>query len=225
MKLRSMALVLLLAVGVLVACHGTSNYVPQSGSNLSDSTISLDGHWPHGVPAAVTSQVCAHIPFAKVPGAYVEMFGVGELSSSKFTGQGEWFIEDYKLGSPATPTPGPTPKPGKIPAWLYYGSYTLQTSKQTGCALFITTKSGKPWIIEKSGKYNAESGGIPVIHSKHWHIVITSTYGLLTASITLSSSTSGSGTATLTSAMGAPYDMATITLVGRTAITVIKEKL
>ncbi|MBV8148169.1 MAG: hypothetical protein JO092_03665 [Candidatus Eremiobacteraeota bacterium] len=225
MKFRSMALVLLCAVAVLVACHGTSNYVPQDGMGLTDSMLPLDGHWPAGVPAAVTSQVCANIPFSKVPGKYIEMIATGNLSSSKFTGHGEWFLEDYKPGSPATPTPGATPKPGKVPAWLYYGSYTLKTSKQTGCAILITSKSGKPIITTNSGKFNGESAGIPVVHVKHWHIVTTTTFGLLSAMITLSSSTSGGGSATLTTETGQPYDTATITLVGRTLIKIKKVKV
>jgi hypothetical protein len=215
MKIRSMALVLLTALGVLVACHGTSNYVPQGGTNLSDSTLSLDGD---RLPDLPISQLCAHIPFSKVPGEYVVMTAFGNLSSSSFTGQGAWFIEDYKPGGPA---PSKTPKPGKIAAWLYYGSYSLKTSKQTGCAFFFASKSGKPIISTMSGKsYNAESFAQVVVKLKHWHYAKQTGFGLLSAMITLSSATSGKGSAILTTETGQPYDTADITLVGRTIVKI-----
>jgi hypothetical protein len=224
MKVQSTALVLLLAVGVLVACHGTSGYVPQTGVNIGDATLPLDGHRPPGIPPELTSQVCAGIPFSKIPGTYIETVAIGNVSGSTFTGEGSWFSEEYKKGSAATPTPGTTPEPGKIPAWLYYGKYTLQTHKQTGCALLIVSKSGKPWIIEKTGKFNADDGGFAIVHAKHWHISGTTAFGFLTATITFSSSTSGSGHAMLTTETGGGYDTATITLVGRTAIKVKRIK-
>jgi hypothetical protein len=218
MKVRSMALVLLVALGVLVACHGASNYVPQNGVNLSDSTLQLDGHWRPAV-RAMTSPVCAHIPLVKVPGTYVFMFAFGNLSGKNYTGDGRWFLNDYVPGG--TP-PSRTPPPGKLKAWLYYGSYTLKTSKQTGCAYLIASESHKPIVATKFGKFRGYSVGTPITHAKHWHVTATSTSGLVTMMVTLSSPTSGSGSAALTTETGTPYDTATITLIGRTAI-MIKE--
>jgi hypothetical protein len=227
MKIRSMALVLLVALGVLVACHGTSTYVPQGGVNMSDATLPLDGHWPSGVWAANTSQICAGVPYSKVGKTYTEIVAVGNLSGSTFMGEGSWFSEKYALGSPATPTPGHTPEPGKIPAWAYYGSFTLKKHKETGCAIVIVTENGKPWIFEKTEKFNADSGGFVIVNPKeHWHISGMTGFGFLTESLTITSSTSGGGQAMLKTETGQAYDTATITLVGRTPIKVkkIKEK-
>jgi hypothetical protein len=217
MKIRSMALVLLVALGVLVACHGASNYVPQ-GTSLNGSTPSLDASRPSDVPATVVTQLCAKVPPSKVPGKYIVMVVFGDLSKSKFTGQGSWFSYAYKLGNPTTPTPGPTAKPGKIAAWLYYGSYSLKTSKQTGCVFFYASKNGKPIVKTMSGKSdNAFSVGEVLVKAKHWHTANMTTPGILTETIALSSATSGGGTATLKTDSGQPYDTANITLVGRIA--------
>ncbi len=222
MRFRSTALVLLATVAVLVACHGTSNYVPQNGAISSDSIPAAVGNHVE-LPAATTPNYC-QVRFAHVPGKYVEMTSVGHLKGSTFNGTGEWFLSKYSLGTPSpheTPTPGVTPTPNKKePLYYYYGNYTLKKEKQTGCAILVTTQSGKNFKGLKGKKFNAFNDEAVLVNvPKHKSLHSTPTmFGTAQVSISGISATSGTGTADLLTSMGKAYDTATIKILGRLAI-------
>lgn len=222
MRLRSTALVLLAAIAVLVACHGTSNYVPQNGAISSDSDSAAVGNHL-GLPAS-TPNYC-NVPFSHVPGNYVEMTGIGNLKGSTFTGTGEWFVFKYSLGTPpphATPTPGVTPTPNKKePLYYYYGNYTLKKEKQTGCAILLTTQNGKPLKGIKGKKFNAlnvEDVLVSIPKHKSLRLGLPTMAGTALISISGISATSGTGSADLHTNKGKAYDTAAIKILGRLAI-------
>jgi hypothetical protein len=182
-------------------------------------TISVPGLekiWPEGTPPDVTS-ICS-APASKVPGSYVILFALGDLTGSTFTGSGLWFLENLAKGTPGpTPTPGVTPTPIKgKPLYLYYGTFRLKTHKEQGCVFMIATKSGKP--LSKKAKGNAEILGTVATKVKYLRVTFTTTSGSVSAKLSGVSATGGAGSAVLLSSTGAAYDKATISILGRVSI-------
>jgi len=208
-------LVVVLAIGVFAGCRGATNYVPVASapnsvraiapnvqSLLSDTTIA----------AACTNGT------AKVPGTYILMVAFGNVKSSKFTSQtgSLWLQERYVKA-----TPGPTPKPSTVPSakpgppdYIYTGTYALKNSKQTGCAVLMTTENGKPFA---GTTQNAFAVGAPVVKAKAYNLVSTGVTGNLVLTIASLSASGGRGSAKLTTMTGTLYDTATITLTARFA--------
>lgn len=207
---------LLVVIAALIAgCRGPADYVP--------SNIGPD----NGAPAGEGSPLLAHLdatklkcpaPLVKVPGTYVVMSATGTLKNGRFVSAanaygGIWSQVKYTAATPG-PTASPTSLPSVPPEYLYYGRYTLKKSRQTGCATLITTQSGKdfPGLSD-----NALADGAPVVRLKNVNLKI-GTFGKLAETITGITPTSGHGTAVLRTSKGAPFDTATITIVGRLSL-------
>jgi hypothetical protein len=194
--------------------------VPQAGT-LSPNSLPALKHYP-SIDAMIgdSASICSAKP-VKVPGDYVFMLASGNLTAGTFaTAGGDWFEEEYQLGTPAphpTPTPGVTPTPSKGQRlYFYYGTYHLVKSNETGCAFLIATQSGK---VFKGDTYNALGLGTVVTNVKYLRIGDSfKNSGTLTMTISHVTPTSGSGSATLLTGKGKPYDSATISLTGRISI-------
>jgi hypothetical protein len=139
------------------------------------------------------------------------MVAFGNVAAGTFTSQtGIWVQSIYKPGTMPTPSAIPSAKPGP-PEFIYVGTYVMKKSKETGCAVLLTTQNGKPF---KGETQNAFGVGSPLVKAKGVKISVITT-GNLTMTITGLSASGGKGTAVLTTSANAPYDTATITLTGR----------
>jgi hypothetical protein len=213
-----------LVVGALLAaCNGGSGYVPAAVAPTSVGpvrdlvqTSTFPGMPPLGHIDA--SKLKCPAPYSKVPGTYVVMSTFGTLKNGTFVSAkapfgGTWAQVAYTRATPG-PTASPTTAPSSPPEYVYYGSYTLQKKKQTGCATLFTTQSGKDFTDIPA---NALSGGAPLVKALNFNLKV-GVIGKLTEKITGVTATSGTGTAILTTSKGKPFDTATIKLVGRLAI-------
>jgi hypothetical protein len=230
MKIRSMALAFLFAAGTLAACHGASTYTPQLGDSTGASGAS-GGMLAHpSLPEGFASlqDAVAHAAGTcttaneKLPGEYLFMLAEGKVTGTTFSTKGalvsEWTLNKYTVVAHPTPTPhptsepttGPTPKPAKI--WYYLGNYTLKVHKQSGCAILITSQNGKPFLSTIS----AIAENAVTFSQPNFKEGPNLAAGVLSETVTGLSASGGHGTATLTTTKGAPYDTATITLLGRT---------
>lgn len=129
-----------------------------------------------------------------------------------------------KVKKSSKPTPPPTTSPSAVPSptqpptdqptYLYIGKYTLSKNKQTGCAIVITTQSGKPFT---GSKYAGLAVGTPLIkYPKHFKTTVVD-QGPVSVKLTKLSSKGGSGKATLLLKNGGTFDTATVTLTSRFA--------
>jgi hypothetical protein len=209
----------ILVGGLLAACNGASNLMPGSLGSAEDSAQMPALAGMPSLPHVDATKLKCPAPYSNVPGTYVVMSAFGTLkggtfvtSTSKFSSN-TWAEVKYTR---ATPGPTATPKtpPPTTAEYLYYGSYTLAKHKQTGCALLSATQNGKDFPGLPS---NALVANAPLTKVVNVNIKVGQ-LGKLTEKITGVTPTSGHGTAVLTTSKGAPFDTATITLVGRIAI-------
>jgi hypothetical protein len=172
-----------------------------------------------GIPDA--SQLC-NAPDVKIPGSYLEMLTSGGVKGSTYTSAGAlniWFLVKYTKGTKPTPTPspgttatpttGPTPKP--VDVYYYTGTYTTHKSKETGCAVLIVTKSGKPL-----SKGAGNGLGINTVQYADKYVnTALSLSGVLSETVSSLSASGGHGSATLKTTKNKQYDTLTITLTKR----------
>lgn len=207
------ASIALTAIVTLAGCHGSTSYVPTAG--VAYSAAAAAPSWQSLLTAASVAGSCTKAT-AKVPGTYILLVAFGNVRNAKFTSVAGslWLQERYVTARPGpSPTPStlPSAKPGP-PDYLYTGSYTLKKSRQTGCAVLLTTQNGKSF---KGSKENAFAVGSPVVKAKAWKIESTGLTGGLTLTVANLSASGGRGSAKLTTSTGAPYDTATIALTAR----------
>jgi hypothetical protein len=212
MKRRSMTLAFLLAAA-LAACQGTSTYAPQAGPMSVSPAVQLarasvpapyDAVFS-GIPDA--SQLC-NAPDVKIPGSYLEMLTSGGVKGSTYTSAGAlniWFLVKYTKGTKPTPTPKP------VDVYYYTGTYTTHKSKETGCAVLIVTKSGKPL-----SKGAGNGLGINTVQYADKYVnTALSLSGVLSETVSSLSASGGHGSATLKTTKNKQYDTLTITLTKR----------
>jgi predicted lipoprotein with Yx(FWY)xxD motif len=240
---RPVALLLFAAVATLAACNGngTSSYSPsvpgtlqqqpqdqqfqdqQSAVNADPALEQLARALPNA-SSLLSAAALAACHISTLPGTYATIISSGNVVSGTYTGikaDSIWITERYVSATPS-PTPKPTPTPTPPPpyyVYLYSGTYTTNISTISptatlGCALLITTQSGKP--IPKT-TYNGTAVGAPSFnHYYHTSTVLTGPISPLT--VHNLSSTGGTGSGTLLTSLGAKLGTVSITLTTRTLV-------
>lgn len=190
-----------LLAALLAACRGGAGYTPPSlASQNSETPTSLS---PDKAKLKCTASD------SKVPGTYVMFGAAGDVKGSTFTSNSShsnWL----KVQVAASPSPKPTPTPRHAPWYYYFGTFTLKSPKEKGCATLATTISGKP--IMKGLDYDGFADGVPK-YEKTVRVKILE-IGQLSEVIHGLGGSGGSGTVTLT-LNDKPYDTGTVTFTGR----------
>lgn len=198
-RLGAPALVLMV-VATLAACGAAIDSAPR--------TLAYANGVSHGLsPLPCT----AHS--VRVPGDYIVLVSVGTFHNGSYRSSGtfsSWNDVAYTIGS-VRPTPSPRPP---VPEYAYYGTYSLEKHRQSGCAYLFVTQSGQPFPGIGD---NALSDGAPSIEAKHVRVKALSLRGPLTITLDNVSPGGGRGSMKLTRG-GAAYDSGTIVLTGRVAV-------
>ncbi len=205
---------------VLAACNGPAYAPALAGSPLSP--VAASALRSIGVRPPDASLPFCSAPAATLPGTYVTVAALGEIRHGRFAGRplrSLWVQASFVAASPP-PSTGPSATPSILPslppvrAYLYYGSFTLAKTHQTGCAYVVASKSGRP--IPGTGA-NAALAAVPNLAS--WFSISgISARGYALTKISHLNASGGSGTLVLENSTGTTFDTGTVTLTGRLTV-------
>jgi hypothetical protein len=213
---------------LLAACHaGGSGFAPVTSSQPGPaagapmSAVASEALSRLGVRVPLAGLPLCSAPAAVLPGSYVAIVAAGNVKRSMFVANPRrsfWVLAQYAQASPppstnpsATPSALPSPP---VPAYVYFGTYSLTKTQTTGCAYLVATANRKPL---PPTHFNAAEIDAPNFQT--WVTVVNvADHGYLVSSISHLGATGGTGSLTLKMFSGGTFDSGTITLTGRVKV-------